>query len=90
MSRQVETKHCSFKSIIYRASFIRGFNEVKHGIPMDYDVYTRNGDDINDRWIYERGRLFGHYFNGSLKHGKRVTYEAQLAMSDMMYEGAMI
>lgn len=90
MSRQVKTKTVSLKSIIHRAAFVRGFNEVKHGIPMDYDAYLSDRDDTNDRWQYERGRLFAYYFNGALKHGKRVTYEAEYAMNEMIYSGAMI
>ena len=31
-----------------------------------------------------------YYFNGALKHGKRVTYEAEYAMNEMIYSGAMI
>lgn len=90
MSRQVKTKDVSLKSIIHRAAFVRGFNEVKHGLPMDYDAYLNDSDDTNDRWQYERGRLFAYGFNGSLKDGKRVTYEAQRAMADMIYSGAFI
>lgn len=86
---QTKTKTTSLKSVIHRASFVRGFNDVKKGLGMDYDAYTGPFDDTNDRWAYERGRLFGFLFNGRLKDGKRVTWEAQSAMNEAIYTGAI-
>lgn len=90
MSGQVKTKSCSLKSIIYRASFVRGFNEVKKGVPMDYDAYTGPHDDTNDRWAYERGRQFAYMFSGALKNGKTVTWDAQYVMGQAIYENYFI
>lgn len=89
MVKQVKTKDCSLKSIIHRAAFVRGFKEVKDGITMDYDAFTGPYEDTNDRWAYERGRLFGYLFNGRLKDGKRVTWEAQAVMGEAIYSGAI-
>ena len=73
--------------IIHPSAFVRGYNEVRKGIPMDYDAYF---DNPKDRESYERGRMFGCVFNGSLKYGKKATYEAQRALSDAFYSGAVI
>lgn len=74
------------KSIIHPAPFVRGFNEVKHGVPMDYNAYN----NAIDGEAYERGRMFANVFNGALKCGKRVTWEAEIALSNAFYTGALI
>lgn len=74
------------KSIIHKAAFVRGFKEVKQGIPMDYDAY----DDITEMEHYERGRQFGCVYDGVLKYGKKVSIEAQYALVDAYYSNAVI
>jgi hypothetical protein len=80
-------KTVTAKQIIHKAPFVRGFKEVQDDIPMDYDAYC---DSIVDREGYERGRMFGYIYNGPLKYGKKVSYEAQNALYSAFYTGSLI
>lgn len=61
------------KSIIWKASFRKGFEDARNGIPYDYDIFK---DKMGDRWSYERGRQFGMLYKGKLKYGKEVSHDA--------------
>jgi hypothetical protein len=89
MAQGSKTHMVKLKTVMHTAAFVRGFKEVLSGIPMDYDVYN-DSDASNDRFSYERGRMFGHVYNGKLKNGRRVTYEALAAMNDAVYNRVVI
>ena len=72
--QQVKTKTVSLKHVMHRAAFVRGFKETQNDIPMDYDAY--NHSDFNERWQYERGRLFGLLYKDNLKYNNKVTFDA--------------
>lgn len=82
-----KTVYVDPKSIISPAPFVRGYKELKRNIPMDYEAYM---DNHVDRERYERGRLFALVFNGTLKIGKKVTWEAKDALYDAFYCGSVI
>lgn len=86
VSQGYEKKNVTAKSIIHKASFVRGFNEVKKGIPFNYQAY----DDLEDMEHYERGRLFGCVYNDVLKYGKKVSLNAQYALYDAFNNGSLI
>lgn len=73
--------------IIHPATFVRGFNEARKGIPMDYNAYN---DNMSDRESYERGRLFGMIFKEPIKIGKKATYQAQVALNNAFNTRAVI
>lgn len=79
-------KTSTAKSIIHKAAFVRGFNEVKKGIPFNYDAYP----SMVEMERYERGRMFAYSFHGDLKDGKRVLWSAQRALYDAYAIGAVI
>lgn len=88
MVLQVKTKSVSLRSVMHRAPFVRGFKEARKGIPMDYDAYL--DERTNDRWQYERGRLFGLMYTGKLKDGNRVCYDAINSFSDAVSRGIIL
>lgn len=88
MVLQVKTKNVSLNSVMRRAPFVRGFNETQKGIPMDYDAYL--DERTNDRWQYERGRLFGLMYKEKLKDGHRVRYDAIRSFSDAVSRGIIL
>ncbi len=75
--RQVQTRSTGIKGIMRSAAFVRGFNEARKGVALDYDAYT----ETNDQWAYERGRQFGFMFDGPLKIGQSVNLGAALQFS---------
>lgn len=84
---QVPTKTVTLKSVMRRASFVRGFNEARFGMPMDYAVYEK---EERERWSYERGRLFGMVFKDTLKSGNAVRVEAIWAYARAIDNKAVI
>lgn len=89
MAQGSKTRMVKLNSVMHTAAFVRGFKEVLSGVPMDYDVYNEHGAS-NDRFSYERGRMFGHVYKGKLKDGRRVTYNALNAMNDAVYNRVII
>lgn len=73
MIRQVHTKKTTIPGIIRSAPFVQGYAEVKAGKPLNPDAFP---DDVNKQWNYERGRLFGHLFDGPLKKGRALNFGA--------------
>lgn len=63
----------TLKKLLWSKPFNRGFNEVRQGIAMDYDAYSNS---VSDRWSYERGRQFAFYYEGKIKYGKEVSWNA--------------
>ena len=51
---QVETVRTTAERIMRHADFKLGVDDVRNGRPPRFDNY----DEINDQWLYERGRLF--------------------------------
>jgi len=84
MTGQIKTTLSTLKSSMIRSAFVRGFKEARKGLPMDYDCYGA-GHETNARWQYERGRQLAIIYSGELKQGNRVTYAAQQAMGDAIY-----
>lgn len=84
--RQVKTKTVTTTYIMSRASFVRGFNEARSGKPFDYDAFA---GDLRNQWEYERGRLFGHIYDGDLKRGIHVTLDAQRAFISASRDGVI-
>lgn len=77
------------RGVIRSAAFVRGFNEARRGIPMDYDAYQDRGQ-TNTRWDYERGRLLGIIYQGPLKYGHRVADAAVRALSEAHHHRLVI
>lgn len=75
--RQVTTKSTTIKGVMRSAAFVRGFNEARKGVAMDYDAFR----ETNDQWAYERGRQFGVMFDGPLKYGQAINMGAALQFS---------
>ena len=86
MIRQVQTKNTTTTAVIRSAAFVRGFNEVRKGKPLDYDAFR----DVNDQWNYERGRQFALLFNGALKNGAKVTHSAALMLGVELHRKSII
>lgn len=78
---QLRTKQVKLVSIMRTAAFVRGYKEARAGKPINYEAFF---GDTNGQWQYERGRQFGHIFDGALKHGARVTYDAHQAFRDAL------
>lgn len=74
MIRQVKTHRVTLAYIMSRAAFKKGFEDKKNNRPFD-ESYR----DPNDQWFYERGRLFACIYDGQIKNGRTVIYDAQLA-----------
>lgn len=72
---QIKTRFVTLNSVMRSAAFMRGVNEMRKGLPMDYDAYNE-AHESNQRWGYERGRQFAIIFSGDVKKGRKVTYEA--------------
>jgi hypothetical protein len=77
MQTQVKTRFVKTSTIMRSAAFMRGVKEARKGIPMDYDAYSKPVE-LAMRWNYERGRQFGLVFDGDIKNGRTVRYEALL------------
>jgi len=67
----------TFRSIINKASFRKGYEEAKKGLPLDPDAF-----DYVQVWHYERGRQFAFCYDGRLKDGNRVRTDAIYAFRD--------
>ena len=73
-----KTRIVTLKSVMWSAEFRKGYEDCKLGNPW-YDNYASS----RDAWCYARGRHFAAlYPNIALKHGKKVNYEAIMAMAD--------
>jgi hypothetical protein len=84
MIRQVPTyKKRKLAACMRRSAFVKGFNDRRKGKPLDYEAFPY---DVNSQWDYERGRLFACVFNGALKQGNKLTWEAQSAMGEALRE----
>jgi hypothetical protein len=86
MIRQVKTVPTPVKSVIRSAAFVKGFNEVRKGVALNYDAFK----DANKQWNYERGRLFAHSFSGQIKVGNRVTHDAIVLLGRDINSGVII
>jgi hypothetical protein len=86
MIRQIQTKPTTTTAVIRSRAFVRGFNEVKAGKPLNYDAFL----DSNDQWNYERGRQFALLFNGALKKGAKVTMSAALMLGVELHRKSII
>lgn len=77
MQTQIKTRSVKISAVMRSAAFMRGVNEARKGVPMDYDAYSKPAE-LPARWNYERGRQFGLVFDGDIKNGRTVRYEALL------------
>lgn len=63
----------TIKKLLWAKPFNRGFKEAQEGLPLDYDAYP---NDEAAQWSYERGRQFGIVYQGKVKYGKEVSWNA--------------
>ena len=67
---QCKTKRITYKQILNSKAFNQGFQDARKGRPFNYDVPE------NDEWHYIRGRHFAQIFDGQIKAGRNVRYDA--------------
>lgn len=67
---QCRTKTITFKSILNAKAFNEGFQDARKGRPFNYNVPE------NDEWHYIRGRHFAQIFDGQIKAGRSIRYDA--------------
>ena len=84
--RQVPTVSGKPESAMRSAPFVRGFKDARAGKPLNYEAFPYTGD----QWQYERGRHFALIFNGALKDGARITWQALSAYRDAVWNRAII
>ena len=84
--RQVPTESGKPESAMRSAPFVRGFKEARAGKPLNYEAFPFT----NDQWQYERGRAFALIFDGALKDGARLTYDARRAFHNALRERVII
>lgn len=83
--RQVAvTKRRKLSACMRGKYFVKGFNDKRKGKPLDYEAFPY---DTNAQWDYERGRLFACIFDGALKSGARLNWQAQAAMGQALESG---
>jgi hypothetical protein len=73
---QVATKTTTIGATMRAKAFLRGFSEVKRGLPLDPEAYR---NDAVAQWRYERGRQFACVYTGPLKQGRDLIYDATYA-----------
>ena len=87
-----KVKYCGVSQVIYKALFVRAFEEARKGKPFKGDKKW----STNDWFLYERGRQFFFYCESvgkgaiQLKEGRRVRYEAVSLLSDAVVRKAII
>jgi hypothetical protein len=84
--KQVPTVSGKPEGAMRSAPFVRGFKDARAGKPLNYEAFPYTGD----QWQYERGRHFALIFNGALKDGARLTYDARRAFHTALRERAII
>ena len=67
---QCKTKTITFKTILRAKAFNQGVQDVRKGKPFNYDVPEA------DEWHYIRGRHFAQIFDGNIKAGREISYDA--------------
>jgi hypothetical protein len=80
MTAQVKTKYGKAETAMRCAAFVKGFKEARAGKPLNYEAFPVT----NDQWNYERGRQFALIFDGALKNGAKLTWQARDAMQDAL------
>jgi hypothetical protein len=84
--KQVPTVSGKTESAMRSAPFVRWFKDARAGKPLNYEAFSYPGD----QWQYERGRHFAFIFNGALKDGARLTYDARRAFHNALRERVAI
>jgi len=74
-----KTRGVTLRSIISAASFRKGYEDAKKGLPLAADAF-----DYKNVWQYERGRQFAFCYEGRLKEGNRVRNDAVYALMHAM------
>ena len=74
-----KTCNVTIRSILSCAAFMKGYDEAKKGLSINYDAFT-----YREVWHYERGRQFAFCYDGRLKDGKRVHVDALYALGSAM------
>ena len=83
--RQVAvTKKRKLSACMRAAPFVKGFNDMRKGKPLNYEAFPY---DTNAQWDYERGRLFACIFQEPLKEGVKLRWQAQVAMFEALQAG---
>ena len=86
MTIQVKTTYRKFTVAMRCAAFVRGFREASQGKPFNYTAYEGTG---NKQWNYERGRQFAFVYQGKLKNGNRLAWQAVEAMNHAILSNAI-
>ena len=86
MKTQVGIKFRKFTVTMRCAAFVRGFREANQGKPLDYTAYENRP---NDQWNFERGRQFAFIYQGKLKNGNRLAWQAVEAMNHAILSNAI-
>jgi len=86
MKTQVETRFRKFTVTMRCTAFVRGFREANQGKPLDYTAYENRP---NDQWNFERGRQFAFIYQGKLKNGNRLAWQAVEAMNHAILSNAI-
>jgi hypothetical protein len=81
---QINQKLVTLTSIMRSAAFMKGYKEACKGKPYDYEIFQARGE-TKQRWDYERGRQFALVYGGNVKDGARITFAAQNAMNDALF-----
>lgn len=85
--QQVKMVYKPVSSVLRAKTFRLGYEEAKRGLPLDPDRYGANS---NERWQYERGRQFAFIFDGTLKIGRQINYQAFYAFGNAVARGLII
>lgn len=85
--KQVKTVNRTIGSVLRAKAFREGYEEALNGLPMDPNKYSGHA---NDCWQYERGRQFAFIFNGRLKSGNRLSYQAIHVFGNAVARGLII
>ena len=70
-----------------RAEFRKGFDDARRNLPFAYDEFPQSPQKQE---AYERGRLFGKLWRGTLKIGNKVTLEALYAFQNAYADKTII
>lgn len=76
----------SLRFVMMKASFRKGYESFKEGLPFDSEAFT----EWNEQWNYERGRQFAACYTGAIKINRRISLEALVAMDQLVRERAVI
>lgn len=86
MTNESNRVNIPLSKVLSSRPFGRGFSAFRNGEPLDPDAFHR----LNDQWAYERGRMFAALYSGTLRHNRRLSYDAMVAAREALRIGALI